>query len=367
MSDASTIIFHHPRPIGENLSTGSRVRPVQMLKAFEALQYKVELIDGYSKERRAKMQALQSSIERGKRYAFCYAENAPSPYALTDPDHCPRAPFLDREFFQLMQKHQVSTGVFYRDIFWQFPVFKREHSLPIRLLSRPFFHYDLRTLSRGNIRALFMPSERMAAHFPANYRRPPIVPLPPGAQLREHAATNRPLRKQAVYIGGLLPPVYTLHPMFALMQQLPDWRLTVICREEERRQTDQLYPWTQCPNVQCVHASGEPAQEMLSQADIFLWLHAPDAYLDFAMPVKIFEAMGNGLPILTNTRDSVGELIEREGLGWVEEDIGACAKLLNTLGEASYQTMRSHVLDQRMDHSWRRRAELVVETLMTDW
>ena len=295
-----------------------------MLRAFEAFGYKVHLVDGYSAERRAKFRQLARSLESGVHYDFCYAKNAPSPYALTDPDHIPRSPLLDRNFFRTMRAHGIPIGVFYRDIFWRFPVFKREHSLAIRLLSLPFFRHDLQTLKRGCVDALFLPSSSMAQHFPRGFVPPPIVPLPPGASTDLNSETTHTFRKKAVYIGGLLPPVYQLQPMFECMRKAPEWTLTVICREDERRQTDQLYPWTSCPNVSIVHASGEEAQAILAEADVFLWLHEPEPYLDFARPVKIFEAMvklsiksvrwlrpfGEGCFVIMRRTKSLGFLLE---------------------------------------------------------
>jgi len=360
------IIFHHPRPIGEKLTTGSRVRPLRMLRAFEALGFQVELIDGYSQERRGKFKKLTRLLAEGAHYDFCYAENAPSPYALTDPDHLPRATLLEWRFFKLMREHNIPTGVFYRDIYWRFPVFKREHPFWVRLLSYPFYHFDLASLHSRNIKTLFLPSVEMGSHFPSNYSAPPVIALPPGCSPDEQDNASDSFLRKAIYVGGVLPPLYDLSPLFQLMRMLPEWSLTIVCRENERRQTNDLYPWLENPNIKVEHASGDQVQKLLSEANVFFLMRQADPYIAFAMPVKIFEAMGAGLPILSNQHDSAGQLIESEEIGWVLPEVDKVADALRGLDSDSWRRLRDQVLSARINHTWERRAQTVVEALSTD-
>jgi glycosyltransferase involved in cell wall biosynthesis len=334
-----------------------------MLNAFQDLGYDVTVVDGYSRERREKIAQLKNALQRGERFDFRYAENAPSPYALADPDHLPRHPLIDCSFFQLMKKHLIPVGLFYRDIYWQFSAFREEHPLLIRLFSYPFYYFDLNLIKRCKINTLFLPSLEMGEYFPAIFKSPQQKALPPGASVIEASFPNKPIRHNAIYVGGLMPPLYDLRPTFELMQQLPRWRLTIICRESEWRQSKDIYKWNEAANISVKHASGERIQELLLESDIFLLLRNPDPYLSFAMPVKIFEAIGCGLPIVTNSWDAVGNLVESEGVGWVEPNLDCCVTLLREMHEDTISAKRRQVELSRQNHTWCKRAETVVQTL----
>jgi len=217
---------------------------------------------------------------------------------------------------------------------------------------------------RSSLDCLFLPSQRMATHFPRYFRCPPIHALPPGC-VQQPLSDSKPFRGVGFYVGGILPPIYNLDPLFRVMAQLPEWKLNLVCREDEYQAAKDIYPWSERTNISVVHASGSRVAEMLREADLFLWLYEPDPYREFAMPVKIFEAMGASLPIITNQNDASGNFIARENIGWAAESVDGCVEIIRRLSNSPHllAEKRQMVLKAQERHTWRRRAETVAQIL----
>lgn len=359
------ILFHHPRKIGVESNSGSRIRPQKMLKAFKDLGYLVTLVDGTSTERKKKITGVRREIESGAKFDFCYAENAPIPYAITDPDHLPRHPFMDRAFFRFLKKQSIPIGLFYRDIYWRFESFKSLHNPLVSALCLPLFKFDLSYHTLDYIDRLYLPTEALAAHFPKSFRPPPIQALPPGTEIPSDSDAPKTFQKKALYVGGLLPPAYDLSLLFEVFTQLPEWELTIVCRENEYAQTNSLYPWGSLPNLIVLHESGEALNAIYESNRVFLLVREPHPYLDIAIPVKLLEAWGHGLPILTNSRACDASLIEDEGGGWIAPDMPSLIAKLRQLENDPEEWNRCHkaVLEIRQRHTWKTRAETVAQEL----
>ncbi len=60
------IIFHHPLPLNPNATSASGIRPLKMLEAFRSLGYEVDVISGYSSERKKRIKEIKKKINEGK-------------------------------------------------------------------------------------------------------------------------------------------------------------------------------------------------------------------------------------------------------------------------------------------------------------
>ena len=98
------IIFHHPLPLRLNSSSASGIRPVRMLEAFRQLGYEVDVVAGYSSERKKIIKKIKQKIENGVKYDFIYSESSTMPTVLTDKHHLPLNPFLDFGFLFFVKK-----------------------------------------------------------------------------------------------------------------------------------------------------------------------------------------------------------------------------------------------------------------------
>ena len=102
------------------------------------------------------------------------------------------------------------------------------------------------------------------------------------------------------------------------------------------------------------------------RADLALAVRNDNDYLAFCMPVKIFEALSFGVPLVVSAGlRVVAELVEREQLGWMVSSPAEFRNLLGRLAEnpGELQRVRRRVLRARERHTWEARAREVVEVL----
>lgn len=364
MTARKRMIFHHALRFYDEPTSGSQKRPKEMLKAFEEEGFEVHAVVGDSKARAAAIARIDDAVRGGAKFDFVYHESTNIPIYLADPDHLPRHPWLDFGFFRRMRRRGTPVGLYYRDVHWLF----REKRVSLAHSAATFPTFWLEWLSYlRSVDQLFLPSVEMGAYLPSRWPRP-VRELPPGAEvLAKHAkagrdAADRPLR--LLYVGGISSPVYDISLMLDACRRAPFVELTLCCREAE---------WaTQAPrygampaNVKVVHRQGAALADLYREADLFFFGLVPRPYLDFAMPVKIFESIGFGVPFVTFSGTCAGRFIEQEGLGWAAGTADAMEELLARLHRepAELRRVQEQVGQAQEKHSWRARARTVAEVL----
>lgn len=370
LMESTAILFHHPGPVLPEGSSGSQVRPWRMLKAFLELGYEVETLMGYGADRRAKIRRLLPEIEKGRRFAFVYSESRSIPMLLTEHRCIPLHPFMEFRFLQGLRNSGIPVGLFYRDIFWRFEAYRKMFPWSSRAVKVWLYRYDW-CWYRRLVDHLFLPSMGMARHLPTDWFADRCSALPPGALLpttecdrNEAKAEPSPLR--LLYVGGVKPPSYDLRPLLAVLKQTPDIFLTLCCRPPEWGECQSLYAPLLTDRVEIVHLSGDALADQYARSDVFGLLWEPGEYLDFAVPVKLFESVSYGLPILTLKGTEAARIVETEGLGWVVDDVGQARDQLLALCQDRGQlaAVGQHVLAARARHTWEQRARQVAETLL---
>ncbi|WP_449373487.1 hypothetical protein [Arthrobacter psychrolactophilus] len=83
------MIYHVPYTLKKDAKTGSGLRPLRMLEAFQSLGFEVEVVAGESPARRKLIKGLRSRISGGEKFDFLYSESHTMPTALTDRATCP--------------------------------------------------------------------------------------------------------------------------------------------------------------------------------------------------------------------------------------------------------------------------------------
>ena len=355
-------IFHHPFPVAPEGKSGSQVRPYKMLEAFRAAGYEVEAVTGFAKERQRKVAKVLEQIDKGRTFSFVYAESQTTPTLLTEPHHLPTHPRLDFGFLQKLHK-TVPIGLFYRDIHWRFEQY-RHLAWHKRAIAVPFYYYDWYQYKR-TVDHLFIPSQAMAQHLPSVWPAENLGALPPGSPLKNEVEKSRKVGQSLnlFYVGGVTPPLYNLEPLFDFTQNSPATQLTLCCRQEEWLANKPQYQVDDTTAI--VHASGNELDKYYARADLFVMLWQPHAYLDFAMPVKTFEALAHGLPIITMSGTEVARFVLAEDVGWVVDSKEAFQGLIKRLQQQPdlLAHKRKRVLRVRENHTWEARARQVAQTL----
>lgn len=359
-----TIVFHYPRPISVDGNSGSQVRPYRMLKAFREVGYDVELICGTATERRTSAQRLLREIRAGRQVEFVYSEAHTLPNAFADGSRFPVHPLLDVSFLMNIRQQGIPVGLFYRDAYWRFGIRWQNVSFWKRCVTIPFYKLDWFSY-RFCVDHLFVPS---LGYLPGSWPAARVSELPPGCDLETvDLDGSRRSGLRVLYVGGVLPPLYDLTPTFDALSGLKDEniRLILCCRENEWAQVAEKYQSVGPKLLEIVHASGSNLRPLYTSADVFLIARAFHPYLRFAVPVKLFEALGYGLPIITMSGTEVARFVLQHDVGWVVEDVGSLRELLRHLAHNKHKVKqkRERALAERVRHTWVVRARKVAEVL----
>lgn len=365
---SESMVFHHPFPVSAVGNYGSRVRPHRMIQAFRKLGYEVVEVVGYGRERRRIARQVARDISNGRRFAFAYSESHTLPTLLTESHHLPTFPLLDFGFLARLKDAGTPIGLFYRDVYWRSEHFRDAYEAHKRAVMTFGYRYDWLRY-RGLVDHLFLPSLGMQRELPSEWPSERLSALPPGLESHESANGTKSKEVSAplslIYVGGVTPPLYDLTPLFDFMKGCRGITLSVCCRKEEWESVGRFYNVPEGTSI--VHAVGRELEEQYSRADVAVIVRAPHPYLDFAMPVKLFEALGFGLPVIASGNTEAARFVRREDVGWVVHSSAEFRALVKTLKTGGHQLgkKRTAVESAQKRHTWQARARAVADTLMS--
>ena len=355
-------IFHYPGPLRENPTVGSEVRPVKMLQAFKDLGYEVELITGYSNARKNQIEQVKRNIRKGVRYDFVYAESTTMPTALSDNDHLPRNPFLDERFFSYCRKNGIPVGLFYRDAYWQFPYYKERVARWIPYVTIPFYKHELGRY-RSCVDTLFVPSEEFAnaIEFKGRYKE-----LPSGGDLEPVKKKSQTDEINLFYVGGVVG-INDIELVVDTVKDIDHVSFTLCCPEDQWCESEATREIAEKSlNIHVIHKKGREMKEWLKKSDIAMAYYERNPYRDLAMPVKLFEYICCGKPVITTADTAAGRYVQEKDIGWaVDFDAEVFRKMLMRLAESrdEIREKTENTVAIIPDNTWEARARTVADDL----
>jgi glycosyltransferase involved in cell wall biosynthesis len=372
MDQMKKILIYYPFKLREQKS-GSAVRPVKMLEAFEQLGRNMDIevikIHGTAQERKEQLDNLYKHIDPLD-ILFCYMENATIPIWLTDPDHVPRKPFLDVKFFHYLKENSIPLGVFYRDIYWKFNELYHVNKI-VRPIMQTLFKMEL-SVYKKYASAFFLPSLYMNEYLGISNSK--VVPLPPGGVDLLNLTLEDKSQKEtvhAIYVGGIHPR-YGIYEVLEAFQKLNQntllTKLLLVCRKEEFQKYENYFqPYMDCNWLEIFHAYGDDLIPIYKRADYGIVPIKKDIYNDFAVAVKMFEYLSFGLPIVATNCNAQKDLVEEGQFGAIVED--HTDSILNGLKIMTDENVRmkykeNAIKSLKQHHLWLHRAEKVFNTLI---
>ena len=374
----STIIFHYLHPLADKPKSGSELRPVRMLEAFRQTGVEVIPIVGTSDQRKPAIANVLNDIDRGRTIDAIYSECVTTPTMLSDPGHRPTQPLLEPSFFRTLGKAGVRRGLFYRDVYWRFPIYRDNLPLWKRTPAIAAYHADL-AWYRRYLDVVFLPSLMMAKAVPGAERFPATVALPPGSEWQPStaAASNDDTAQdvatqneapsdqlRVLYVGAARPPLYDITHLLDAVRNTPQLRLRVCCPEADGDWVRSTAGYA-TGRVELHHIGADELPPHYAWAEIASVSFAPHDYRDFAMPLKLFEAIGAGLPIVASAPSSVAQLVEDESLGWTHTGVNTLTPLLKRLAtnRDEIERVTTTVEEASERHTWEARAITALEAL----
>ncbi|MCI1748594.1 MAG: glycosyl transferase [Acidipropionibacterium sp.] len=365
-SESTTVhrcIYHLPYPLDMDSRFGGQVRPARMMEALSEWG-EVWLVAGTAAQRRRQMRIVDDAVARGVRFDFCYSESSTMPTALTEAHHLPTHPVEDFAFLARLRRHGVPVGLFYRDIHWRFPMYGKGLSPVRRRAALAMYHYDLAAYGRC-LDVIFLPSLQMAEYvdLPSTVK---LAELPPGHDIVEEPTAAAPHPLSLFYVGGF-GDNYRMDRLLEAVHGLPQVHLTVCTRPEEWDAARPRVGQWAGDNVEVVHAQGSrQLAPHFARCNVATLAVEPQPYWTFAAPLKLYEYIGNGKPILASEGTLAGSRVADGGLGWtVPYTVEALGSTLAELSAHPEQVDRARdaVMAVRHSHSWAGRVEQLAGVL----
>jgi hypothetical protein len=346
------MIFHALTPPA-GLASARGVRIDRMQAAFERLGYDVTLVTGDEAHRRAAMRAVRDQLAAGRRFEFAYSEALTTPTALSEPHHLPLRPLLEPTFFRRLRRHGVRSGVFYPDVHWRFPSYRDATTAPRRAVAKAFYRFDLGWYRRY-LDVVFLPSLAMSVHVPDRHIH--FEALPPAGDITDLPWSPRSGVLRLVYVGGVSRGRYNIDALVSAVDEVEGVHLTVCCPpgSQEHIGVDHR----RSGRIEVVHAASDMLPAMYAASDVAcLYYDAFDTYREFAVPLKLFEAVGMGRPVLCSPGSAAAALADLHGLGWTPPATDLPALLRRLRDDSTLlDDTRQHVLAAQHLHTWTARA-----------
>lgn len=367
-------IFHLPfTPDPVNRPSGTNIRPGKMLQGFKDRGYDVFEIVGESNRRAERIREAKKLIRDGAIFDFVYSESETMPTMLTDKDHLPRHPFMDFSFMRFCRSRGIPVGLFYRDAYWLSEEYAHIKKGIKGRISAPLFRYDL-IQYKSAVDVLFIPSLEFASLFQNGLKEFSTCPLPSGTVVAKPLVKNIPGEPsndggilKLAYVGCItVGDAYDMTMLLEAVSELDCVELTLCVRENEWCKVRECYEPYLNERISVVHLKGDEMEAMLDQADAGLLFFEPSQYRRLCMPVKLFEYIEHGLPVVSLCGTSAGRFIESNKCGWTtaysKESLSGLVKCLASDPNEVAQ-MKRCCKEAAARNTWESRAACVAEVL----
>lgn len=350
--------------------SGSSVRPFKMLKAFEALDLNIKVLDGWNNQRRIRKNNVRKILEWLKTNTpkMCYVEPPSGPIFCA----------IDLKLLRRLHKVGVPIAVFYRDAYWKFPSFDCGEKRPLKerlklKIVKVMQQYDLHLFKKVS-KHIFFPSDTMAELFEADNKSA----LPPACVIRDHInyeAEEERIKSTEVltyfYVGGASKRYGTqllVDSFKAVNAQGLISKLILVCPEKQWNNMKNSLNVTNCEAwLKVVHTSGdENLSPLYEQSDIAIIPLLRSVYNDFAIPIKMYEYMSFNKPMIVTNCTEMKNFVMKNNLGWVVKDnvnslYSEIIDLNNNRNEIIQKKENgSHIVHQ---NTWKKRAETIIKVL----
>lgn len=363
-STVRRMVFHAPFPVEAGATSASGIRPWKMLQAFKEAGYQVFEITGYAAERRRRFSSLKRGMESGWTPDFVYSEAATIPSSFTEPRHVPLILNLERQIFRYFHERGVPSGVFYRDVYWAFEDYEKSVGKPVASVMRALYAREIRTFNRY-VDVVFLPTEQMGDHVPG-LEGPRLVALPPGSEVVPTTTHPEPGRLRLLYIGAVGGHHYDISALLEAVDAAPGVELTICTRPDQWQSAVSEDPRLLGEHIRVVHESGPGLEPLYDAADVACLVMKPQEYRSFAAPMKLYEYLGHGKPVLVSQNTHAADVVEATGAGWVvpfdAADLVAQLEAL-ALDPAAVAAKTKLAARAGRENTWRARAEFVDVTL----
>lgn len=343
-------------------TSGSSVRPKKMHEAFCRLGIEVKLLECQQNKRKLRRAKVKEIMEWLKKESpdICYIESPSGPIFN----------YIDLKLIRTLHRKKIPTGYFYRDCFWLFPEMMKE----IRWWKRKIITFMNKVelpILRNNCDIIYFSSQSAIDLFSfARLKRVELLP-PAADEFKLMSNSDYYHEKRVIYVGAVskVNGTIDLIKAFSILNKEDVYNLTIVCREKEWKNIVAMfhenlneYSW-----LKIEHASDEELIPLYEEASLAIIPRRSDVYIDYSIPVKLFEYIGFGKPVLSTPRKETVRIIEEEKCGIIcddsVDDMVKCIKLFFNTKELQNE-LKVNVQRMANHNRWIDRAQKVIDDLV---
>lgn len=332
-----------------NFTSGSMVRPQKIYDAFMESRNEIKLVYGNQNNKEFRKQQVKEIRKwlKNSKPSFCYIES-------------PSYPFLNNFDIGLIKKiHNLKIPIliFYRDAYWKFPEIWGKKGLK-KLILLFLYKRDVRIIKK-NCDIVYFPSNSMVNLF--NFKNSKI--LMPGCDVNIYV--KKQICKHVIYVGGISDRYGTkllLDAFEIINKDTINIKLNLVCRKNEWDKFSEDMGKKEWLNVYH-YSGGEDLKQIYEESDIAVIPFKKVEYMDMAVPVKLFEYLGYGMPIIATNCAETEKIILDFKCGKVCNDnahsiANEIVKLYSN--SAEIEEIKENIKKAVDNNTWAKRVETII-------
>lgn len=346
---------------GTNKASGSSVRPQKMYDAFIKNGIDVKLLECQQNRRAERKKRVQAVLDwlDDNTPDMCYIESPSGPIFNA----------IDIKLIKKIKSKGIPISYFYRDSFWLFPHMMAELPWLKRKAIMWLNKRDLRVFEKC-FDLVYMPTRGSEELFSfADFKKTDI--LPPAADMDNFPTDiGKEIKRTSIYIGAVSEVDGTFAMIDAFKKLNEDaedpYEIILITRpaewEKAKEKLGQIPLW-----LKVAHASGDELKQYYEKADVAIFPRQQNVYIDISMPVKLYEYVSFGKPVISTKRKGPKDFVEGEKCGLIcgdsSDEIAEAVEKFYT-DEALRMQLYANVKPAAEKNQWTSRASKVINDLI---
>lgn len=337
--------------------SGSSVRPYKILEAMKDEGHEVLLLSGdqTGKNRNRSVKEIWSQIHNNKP-DICYIESPVYPIMKHS----------DRKLIKYIHNLNIPIGYFYRDFYRKFPEQFPHKKRRFGKIKDAYLDYLQNATDKvlNFCDIVYFPSLKCSELFHYSDMRA----LPPACSPNYHAGIKS-INFTCIYVGGILNQydgrllLDSFHELYKMDRR---YHLIMICRETEWNSLQ--HKLKDAPWLEVHHVSGEDLKPFYQRACLGVVIpNTKMLYNTFLVSVKLFEYIGEGLPVVSVNGSAMKEIIENDKIGITcESDPKQMAFAINSImtNNNKYKEFQKQVVNVSQNkHTWQSRVRTIIRDL----
>jgi glycosyltransferase involved in cell wall biosynthesis len=268
--------------------------------------------------------------------------------------------FYDYRFMDFIKKNNVPIFPFIRDLYWKYP-----GSLKETRWNKAWFNHcedELQWYLKNATEMLF-PSDEMTSAV--DFENKSI--LPPAGDPSRCLDPHLPSEKTVTFVGGISQKMgidILVKAMEIVIQEHPDAQCNIVGNGD----MDIINHFSKKTYISHLpNRTYFDVPQILADSDLTVIPRPNIPHNDFAIPVKLFDYMSSGRPVVATNCQSTAKFIQNEQIGIVTEDNpGSLAEGITYMfdnPDIAQKYGDNALYSVKTKHSWKNRAESLLEIM----